>query len=79
MDIVGNTYPNPDAIILSAGLSGSSSTGPSAVSDLTLDVMGRGSVLIRLPRTATDKVFNYQYALDSDSTNWQTIRSVLIL
>ena len=73
VDIVANSYPNPDAIILSVGLSVSSSGGPIAVSDLTLNAIGGGILQIKVPRTSTDKAFIYQYALDSDPTNWQTI------
>lgn len=73
VDIVANTYPNPDAIILAAGLSVASSAGPNAVTDLTLDAIGGGTVQIRVPRVTADKAFIYQYALDTDPTNWQLI------
>ncbi len=73
VDMVCNTFPNPDSIILSAGLSVSSNAGPNAVTDLTLDAIGSGTIQIRVPRTKADKAFVYQYALDSAPTNWQNI------
>lgn len=73
VEIVCNALPNPEAEILSIGMSVASNSGKNAVSDLTLDAIGGGTIQIRVPRTNSDKSFSYQYALDSDPTNWQSV------
>lgn len=73
VEMVSNTYANPDAIILSAGMTVASNTGGSAVTDLTLDALGGGKVQIRVPRTTADKAFCYQYSTSADPTNWVVI------
>jgi hypothetical protein len=73
VEITCNNFPNPEAIILSAGMTVSGQGGNSAITDLTLEATGGGTILIRVPRTTKDKAFRYQYATDADPTNWQDI------
>lgn len=73
VEMVSNTYTNPDAIILSAGMTVASNTGGAGVTDLTVDALGGGKVQVRVPRTATEKAFCYQYSTSTDPTNWIVI------
>jgi len=73
VEMVSNTYSNPDAIILSAGMTVASNAGGTAVTDLTLDALGGGKVQVRVPRTTADKAFCYQYSTSADPTNWIVI------
>ncbi|MBC7863295.1 MAG: hypothetical protein IAF38_09995 [Bacteroidia bacterium] len=73
VEIVSNAFTNPDAIILSAGMTIAVNSGPNSITDLTLEALGQGTVQIRVPRHAGEKAFCYQYAIASDPTNWQNI------
>ncbi|MBS1636161.1 MAG: hypothetical protein JST26_09610 [Bacteroidetes bacterium] len=73
VEMVSNTFTNPDTVILSAGMSVAAGNGQGAITDLTLDAIGNGTVRIRVPRSPENKSFLYQYALASDPTNWQNI------
>ncbi len=73
VEITAHSYTNPDSIILSAGMTVAVYGGQNAVSDLTLDAVGNGTIQIRVPRTPADKAFCFEMALANDPNNWQII------
>ena len=73
VEMVSNANTDPESFILSSGMAVGANAGPNSVSDLVLEALGEGVILVRVPRHSGDKAFCYQYALLSDPDNWQNI------
>lgn len=65
VEMKANATANPAAIITSAGMQVSVSGGSNAVTDLSLDAIGNGSLEIRIPRLADEKAFVFETSTDN--------------
>lgn len=73
VEMTANTFTNADAIILSSGMSVSQGSGQYAITDLTLEAAGQGTISIRVPKQDGERSYWFQYSLANDPNNWQTI------
>lgn len=73
VEMVSNAAVDPESMILSSGMALSGNKGQSGLTALTLEAIGNGILLIRVPRSEKEKAFCYQYATANDPTNWQNI------
>lgn len=73
VEMTANTFTNAEAIILSAGMTVTPGGGQQAVTDLTLEAGGQGKILIRVPKHQGERSFWFQFSLQADPNNWQTI------
>ena len=73
VELTANNTADPATVITSAGMQIAGVGGSVAVSELTLDAMGNGSVIIKVPRNNNEKA--YVYEMSTDNTTFTKITS----
>lgn len=73
VELVANSLPDPSGVILSANLQVAINGGGSGVTELTLEAIGSGSILIKIPRATDEKAFIYE--VSTDGTNFSKVRA----
>jgi hypothetical protein len=67
VEFVANNATDAATLIVSAGMQVAASGGYNAVSELTLDAIGNGTLQIRVPRQTDQKAFVFEYSVDGAS------------
>lgn len=70
VEFVSNAQLNADAFILSSGMGLAANSGQNAVTDLTLEAIGAGTIVMRVPRHTGEQAFYFEYALDTAPSTW---------
>ena len=65
VEMKANATVNPGSFIAAAGMQVAVNGGQNAVSDLTLDALGNGTLQIRIPRLANEKAFVFETSTDN--------------
>ena len=73
VEMVANNAIDPTTIITSAGMQVAINGGPNAVTELTLDAMGSGTLQVRVPRLTDEKAFVFEWS--ADGTTWNEFSS----
>jgi hypothetical protein len=73
VEMTSNAATDPESMILSSGMSLSANKGQSGLTGLSVEAIGNGVLLIRVPRGENEKAYCYQYATAADPENWQNI------
>jgi hypothetical protein len=73
VEFVSNAQLNADAFILSSGMGLLTNAGNTAVTDLTLDALAGGTVVLRVPRKVGEKAYCFEYALDTAPNDWKPV------
>ncbi len=71
--VANNNGTNASTIITAAGLQVAAVGGANGVTSLTIDLLGNGSIQVRVPRQANEKAFVYEYS--ADGTAWLELTS----
>jgi hypothetical protein len=69
VEMVANNAIDPTTVISSAGMQVAINGGPNAVTELTLDALGNGTLQVRIPRLTDEKAFVFESS--TDGTTWQ--------
>ena len=68
VEMTANNNIAPETIITSAGMQIAINGGQNAVTELTLDALGNGSLQVRVPRLTDEKA--YLFESSTDGTTW---------
>lgn len=68
VEMVANNNVDPITIIASAGMQVAINGGQNAVTELTLDATGNGTLQVRVPRLTDEKAFVFESS--TDGTTW---------
>lgn len=76
VEMVANNAVDPTTIIVSAGMQIAINGGQNAVTELTLDALGNGTLQARIPRLTDEKAFVFEWS--TDGTTWTEFASSII-
>lgn len=76
VEMVANNNVDPTTIIISAGMQVAINGGQNAVTELTLDATGNGTLQVRVPRLSDEKAFVFESS--TDGTTWLEFASSTI-